>query len=354
MMIKQLLNLAVSHVFQSKLFKDSLKHSTFTKIVYTLLQAGAQLDDSYADFNQSTAHLKPITLMKSDTHILKMLMAAGAELKETILFEWDESLQDLSRKSIRKQLKQFNPESNLYATIPQLALPHRMQAYLLFYTQEEVQTNLKKEEKELLYRTMKTDVEFVVNLIQSGEDVNVQDKKGMTPLMFASQVGHVELVKKLIEAGANMNIQANSGDTALIYATKESRIKCVQKFIEFGANVNLQGRNGQTALMNASAVENLNIDKLDIPPLHLAAREGHINCVKELIRAGADLNTVDVYGNTPLMAAAQNFSFVCVSTLLKAGADFDTTYLALLAMMTSVIPFLDSEGTVHNTYCKTM
>ena len=48
--------------------------------------------------------------MKSDTHILKMLMAAGAELQETRLLECDDSLQDLARKNIRNCLKKLHPE----------------------------------------------------------------------------------------------------------------------------------------------------------------------------------------------------------------------------------------------------
>ena len=41
----------------------------------------------------------------------------------------------------------------------------------------------------------------------------------------------------------------------------------------------------------------------------VAAQKGHVDCVEELIRAGADLNSVGGNGNTPLTAAAQNFSF---------------------------------------------
>ena len=284
---KTALHLAVTHgqaELQGEQFGAPSKHSIFTKIVYRLLQAGAQLDDTYADFIPATAHLKLSTLMTSDTHILKMLMAAGAELKETRLLECDDSLQDLARKSIRKYLKQFHPERNLYTTIPQLGLPQRLQAYLLFWTQQEIETNLKKDEKKLLCFTSDRDTDGVLSLIHKGVDVNVQDEKGMTPLMLASQAGHVDLVVKLIEAGANMNIQSNSGDTALIYATKENKINCVQKLIELGANVNIQGGNGQTALMHATRNE-----------------DG--NCLEALLEGGANTDITDHDGYTTLARA---------------------------------------------------
>ena len=85
-------------------------------------------------------------------------------------------------------------------------------------------------------------------------------------------------------------------------------------------------------------------------PLHLAANEGHVDCVKELIQAGADVSTDDGNGDTPLKVAARNFSFDCVSTLLEVGAEANTTHLALMAMVTSIIPLQNSEGTVQNTY----
>ena len=124
--------------------------SIYAKIVYSLLQAGAKLNESNAEFNPITSHLKQTSPMKSDTHILNMLMAAGAELNETGLLECDDSLQDLARKNIRNCLKKLHPEKNLYTTISQLGLPHRMKSYLLFNAIHQVERNLTKEEIDLL------------------------------------------------------------------------------------------------------------------------------------------------------------------------------------------------------------
>ena len=100
---KTALDLCVIHgqtELQAEQIKTSSKVSIYTKIVYTLLQAGAKLDDTYADLKSTTAVLNPTGLMRPNTDILKMLMAAGADLKETSLFEWDESLQGLARKTL--------------------------------------------------------------------------------------------------------------------------------------------------------------------------------------------------------------------------------------------------------------
>ena len=65
--------------------------SKFARIVYALLQAGAQLNETSSDLNPCVAHLKPTKIMKPDTQILMMLLAAGAGLKNE-LFIHDDSL----------------------------------------------------------------------------------------------------------------------------------------------------------------------------------------------------------------------------------------------------------------------
>ena len=77
--------------------------SPCSRIVYALLQVGTQVNAGSPDFNPTTAHLKPTKLIKPNTHILKMLFAAGAQL-EYRLFISEETLQDLARKSIREHV----------------------------------------------------------------------------------------------------------------------------------------------------------------------------------------------------------------------------------------------------------
>ena len=319
------------------------------------------------DFNPTTAHLKPTKVIKSNTHILKMLFAAGAEL-EYELFISDETLQDLTRKSIREHLKKIHPQKNLHWRVPHLVLPRRMQSYLLFYTPQKIETNPKDEAKEFLSITSKGDTDGVLNLIQAGVDVNVQDEKGMTALMTASQVGPVELVEELIKAGASVNIRSTFGDTALIWATEKKQLKCVEKLLEFGANVNIQGRDRTTALMCASykgnedslkalieyganpdiqsddgvtalmiaipesfdSMENLLRAEADvnlasreeITALVLAVTSRKTRILKKLIEAGADMNKIDKYYEyTPLMIAAACGYNDCIMQLIRGGAD---------------------------------
>ena len=280
--------------------KESSRHSTYTSTVHLLLQKGAQIDGTNSEFNPATAHLKPTKLIKPNTDILKMLLAAGAEIKEdsflsadTDLFGSEDTLIDMTRKSIRKQLKEIHPERNLYFTIPKLGLPRRLESYLLFHTPKTFK------DKELLSHTLEEDIDNVQSLIQAGVDVNVQDENGMTALMIASQTGHLQLAEELIRAKADMDIKNKLGDTALICATKEKRTNCVKKLLEFGANINIPGANDQTALF-------------------YAASKGNKDCLKALIEKGADLNIKDEDGRTAL-ANYENFD--ALKILVDAGAE---------------------------------
>nr|XP_023413463.1 ankyrin repeat and SOCS box protein 1 [Loxodonta africana] len=60
---------------------------------------------------------------------------------------------------------------------------------------------------------------------------------------------------------------------------------------------------------------------LPCTPLRIAATAGHGNCVDFLIRKGAEVDLVDVKGQTALYVAVVNGHLECAQILLEAGAD---------------------------------
>lgn len=56
-------------------------------------------------------------------------------------------------------------------------------------------------------------------------------------------------------------------------------------------------------------------------PLMLAARSGHVECVRALVQHGAEINASDAYQYTPLHWAASWGREACVRELLDAGAE---------------------------------
>lgn len=64
-------------------------------------------------------------------------------------------------------------------------------------------------------------------------------------------------------------------------------------------------------------------DEISYTPLHYAAEGGHIDVVRALLDAGADVNANEEerIGNTPLRAIAETCSLRVASVLVQAGAD---------------------------------
>jgi len=144
--------------------------------------------------------------------------------------------------------------------------------------------------------------------------VNTENRDGEMPLFTASWYGQAKKVKWLIEKGAYINTKkshkfTNRGyektanpklKTALIVARN---VKTVRELIRAGADIDVQDSDGNTALMVAECIE----------------------IAKELIRAGANMNVQNLDGNTALMLYTKANWFEGVEGLISAGADPDLT-----------------------------
>lgn len=75
------------------------------------------------------------------------------------------------------------------------------------------------------------------------------------------------------------------------------------------------------ALVDAGAKVDLKDRYFGRTPLHLAAQIGAILTIKELAKAGADVNVRDKNSDTPLMYIAENGNIDDIDTLIRLGAD---------------------------------
>ena len=280
--------------------------SSHAKIVYMLLKAGANIKESSSDYNPCTVHLRTQKLKKMDVNILKMLSAAGADIQDTGLATSKQTLQDLLREFIRRQLREKHPERNLFITVSQLNLPHMLENYLLFDVLQYDEKLAKPYQEKFPLEIPDGDIHSITNLFQAGVDVNVQDENGMTILMKASEVGRIDLIEELIKNGADPNLKSVLGKTALMHAVGKNNPECVEKLIQLGAKVNTPGLDGVTALA-------------------ISAQFNTPKCVQSLLKFGADPNIPDAIGNTPLMNAVAFAGLDCVEKLISAGADVNFT-----------------------------
>ena len=90
--------------------------------------------------------------------------------------------------------------------------------------------------------------------------------------------------------------------TALVYSAKKGHIDCLRVLLDAGADVNAKNEDGNTSLI-------------------YSAKKGHTDCLSALLDAGADVNAKDKNGVTSLMYSARNGHSDCLRALLDAEAD---------------------------------
>ena len=209
------------------------------------------------------------------------------------------------------------------------------------------------------------DLEMAGLLIRAGADVKAANRDGATPLFLASQNGSAAMIEKLLKAGADVNAPILShGETALMMAARSGNVAAVKVLLDHGAQLNTKDNlRGTTAMMwaaeqghaavlqlladrgadlaaqskvitpvarrglgyagggRAGGTVPLGAPKGGLTALLFAARQGALDCVQLLVKAGADVNQASVDGSSPLLVAVQNGHYNIASFLLERGAD---------------------------------
>lgn len=118
-------------------------------------------------------------------------------------------------------------------------------------------------------------------------DRDAQDPAGKTPLYIASAKGYSSVVKVLLEAGADVNCRCGPFQiTALFAACINQRYDVLRDLVKAGGNLNLSGVDGKTLL-------------------HVTVNARRSKDLVELVALGADLNVRDKQGFTPLMESTR-------------------------------------------------
>jgi ankyrin repeat protein len=195
-----------------------------------------------------------------------------------------------------------------------------------------------------------TDV--VAALLKGGAEADAANPEGETALMAIARTGNVEAATLLLDAGANVNaIELWGEQSALMWAAAQKHPAMIKLLIARGADVDAHGavRNWERKVIREPRPKDMN--QGGFTPLLYAAREGCIECAKELVAGGADLNLHDPHRVTPLIMALLNLHFDFAAYLIEAGADVNKWDLygrspLYMAADTSTIPLMGNGAMV--------
>jgi ankyrin repeat protein len=152
-----------------------------------------------------------------------------------------------------------------------------------------------------------------------------------TALRAASRLGHVGVVAALLAAGAAVDAAGDSGMTALMHAADNDKLEVAQALVAAGADVNRRDAGGASAAGRAVfegreqvAAYLCALPQAD-PGAHIlaAAWLGDVQRVRDFIARGASVEERDVDGDRCLMLAVKRGHVEVVRVLLGAGADVD-------------------------------
>ena len=142
-------------------------------------------------------------------------------------------------------------------------------------------------------------------LAHFGVDITKADEQGHTPLFTAAGEGKTSLVAALLAAGSDPDeTQQGTALSPLLIAILCGHVDVVRQLLSHGADVNREV-SGES-LLHWSGKGHRDCDD---------------ECVRVLLKAGADIHRGDYLGRTPLHKMALHDSVVATRLLLEAGAD---------------------------------
>ncbi|HWB11463.1 MAG TPA: ankyrin repeat domain-containing protein [Pirellulales bacterium] len=150
-------------------------------------------------------------------------------------------------------------------------------------------------------------------------------------MLAAAESGKIDEVRRLIAAGATIEARdlrkATSGRTPLMLAAGQGHDDVIAPLLAAGADVNAtdepsgQPSPGFTPSFNLGGLEVVEEEyRLGRTALMFAAAGGHINAIRALVSARADVNAADFASCTSLYLAARGGRAEAVSELMQSGA----------------------------------
>lgn len=182
--------------------------------------------------------------------------------------------------------------------------------------------------------------ELTQALIEAGANIDAIDLEECTPLYRAVSNGSIKVLKILLKAGASTKPYRPGNTSPLHIAVRRGFNLGVKLLIEAKADVRARDENGiepihyigATALFNIheglcamAAKDALEPDAIDSVEPKLESNNSDLQCLKLLLKHGADIKATDSFGYNVLQANALARPVAVIKYLIKNGAQVNQT-----------------------------
>ncbi|KAF1616483.1 Caskin-2, partial [Eudyptes chrysolophus] len=185
-------------------------------------------------------------------------------------------------------------------------------------------------------------LDLISLLLEAQATVDIKDSNGMRPLHYAAWQGRVEPVRVLLRAAASVNMASLDGQIPLHLSAQYGHYEVSEMLLQHQSNPCLINKAKKTPLDLACEFGRLKVAQLLLnshlcvallegqskdatdpnytTPLHLAAKNGHKEIIRQLLKAGIEINKQTKTG-TALHEAALYGKTDVVRLLLEGGVD---------------------------------
>ncbi|OQR70923.1 serine/threonine-protein phosphatase 6 regulatory ankyrin repeat subunit C-like [Tropilaelaps mercedesae] len=170
-------------------------------------------------------------------------------------------------------------------------------------------------------------VNFFLGLLKADEWCKLLDISGAGPLHYAAHAGNDMALKTILSQLSGHDIRSIVGRPPMAptqrlspieLAARGGHLECLRLLLEFAARWDANDGDEQKSTLQRSASSGQRPDLA----LIIAARHNREDCLLYLLKSGLyDVNVCDRRGRTPLMHAAMRSSGPTIRALLKQGGD---------------------------------